>query len=157
MAEHECEQWIVLGCSDSWRGQTQCLYTSTITTPPPSASGVSLSSTRFAAERTASLHPSLPPHRITLHCHQLCFALTLQQVFRGFFQSRLTLISVIVEVFNQLLRVGTSAAVQGFVKRSSQNKALSPWQLCLYLCGYLFEDHFRVLDLGRENIMAWLI
>lgn len=37
--------------------------------PPPSASGVSLSSTRFAAERTASLHPSLPPHRITLHCH----------------------------------------------------------------------------------------
>lgn len=37
--------------------------------PPPQASGVSLSSTRFAAERAASLHPSLLPHRITLHCH----------------------------------------------------------------------------------------
>lgn len=43
----------------------QCLYSAN----PPSPTGVSLSSTHSAAERTASLPPALPLHHITLHRH----------------------------------------------------------------------------------------
>lgn len=86
MAELGCEWWIVLGCSDSWRGQTQCLCT---TNPP-------ISHRCFAKLHTVCswMHcepPSLPsstPYYITLSLAPLCsatsvgFAVTLQTIYR---------------------------------------------------------------------------
>lgn len=138
IAEHGCEEWIVLGCSDSWRGQTptMSLY------PPTPFNDQCFSKLHTLGSWMRCEPPSLPPsHHIILHYTVICSSMlghlskvchdSTAAIYRFFSQSLLKLISVMVEVFIQL-----PLAVNVGRKTSRMKPSLFPAAVpvCVYVC-----------------------